>query len=416
MAAVMDFEYVVRDSEVKRLHIRVRPTGGKHFEVMKKINGRQPRQKVCKFGDHLKLTAHKVPKGEAPPETVRSRANRLIVELESGVTPSQKRAERRENESKAKAEQVIEERASRTLFQATEDYIERAELAEGTKNNYTSYLNKHLGDWSDKPLASLTVDDVMVMQAHIKAERGPVAANNALRLFRAVWNVEAEDNPEMGLCPTYVLSKKSKKKVKWANETRRDRYVHATELQPWWDATERLRNRKHFTGDGNLMADYFQWALLTGMRRAEISNIQWKDISRTRKELVSTKNKAMRKWTLPLTPALTEILDRREGAEADKPFDVHEPRRAINRVIEWSGVEWSMHDLRRSFASHSEATRMPMKTLKLLMNHATGDDVTMGYIHNNEVMRFELIRLQSYILSNAMPSATNTETKEVVYG
>jgi integrase len=384
-----------------RLHIRVRPTGGKHFEIMRKIGGKQMRQKVSAFGDHLKLKAHKVPPGEPPPETVRSRANRLMLDLEQGISPTQKRAEKTLEAAKQAQVAAVEARDSLTLFSAAQDYIETAELAASTKNNYTTYLNKHLKDWHDYPIASFGVEEVIQIQSHIKGERGPVAANNVLRLFRAVWNVVAEDNPAMSVCPTYVLSKKSKKKVAWATEDRRDRYVHEKELAAWWAAVEKLRNPKSFPGDGDLMADYLEFALLTGMRRNEIANLKWSNINFTREELHLTAKqnlKGKRKWTIPLTPPLLEILSRRKATEVTAPFEVKEPRRAINRVKGWSGVEFSMHDLRRSFASHAEATRMPLKTLKLLMNHATDSDVTLGYIRNRDVLLKELQILHNYIL------------------
>jgi integrase len=401
---VMDYEYVVRDEEVMRLHIRVRPTGGKHFEIMKKLGGKQMRQKVCVFGDHLKLKGHKVPKGEPPPETVRSRANRLMLDLERGISPTQKRAEKAVEAAKKAQAAAVEARDSLTLFAAAQDYIEMAELAVATKNNYTTYLNKHLADWRDQPIVSIGVDEVIHIQKTIASERGDIAANNALRLFRAVWNVVAEDNPDMGLCPTYVLSKKSKKKVQWATEERRDRYVHEKELAVWWASVEKLREPKSFPGDGNLMADYLLFALLTGMRRSEISNLKWKNINFTREELHLTAKqnlKGKRMWTIPLTPPLLEILNRRKAMEVAVPFEVKEPRRAITRVKDWSNVEFSMHDLRRSFASHAEATRMPLKTLKLLMNHATDSDVTLGYIRNKDVLLKELQILHNYILDKA---------------
>lgn len=401
---VMDFEYVVRDEEVIRLHIRVRPTGGKHFEVMKKIGGKQMRQKVCSFGGHLKLRAHKVPSGESPPETIRSRANRLMLDLEQGISPTRQRAEKAAKIAEDARVDAIVKRDSLTFLTAAQDYIKTAELAAGTKKNYTTYLNQHLADWRDKPVASIGVDDVMQMQSDIRMKRGPVAANNALRLFRAIWNVAAEDNPTMGVCPTYVLSKKSKKKVAWAVEDRRDRYIHEKELPAWWAAVEKLRSRKHFLGDGALMADYLEFALLTGMRRSEIANLTWNNINFTREELHLTAKqnlKGKRKWTIPLTSPLLEILKRRRALEVAAPFEVREPRRAINRVKTWSGVEFSMHDLRRSFASHAEATRMPLKTLKLLMNHATDNDVTLGYIRNRDVLLKELQILHNYILDQA---------------
>jgi len=401
---IKDYEYVVRDTEVQRMHIRVRPTGGKHFELAKRINGVLMRPKVAKFGDYLKLSAHKVPRGEPAPDTVRSRANRMLLEMEDGITPIQRRAEKAAKMAEDARKAAIKARDSQTLLAAAQDYIKTAELAEATRNNYTTYLNKHLAGWRDRPITSIGTDEVISLQKTIAADRGGVAANNALRLFRAVWNVVAEDNPAMGLCPTYVLSKKSKKKVQWAKEERRDRYVHEKELATWWAAVEKLRSRKHFPGDGDLMADYLQFALLTGMRRTEITKLEWKNISFPREELhlTAAQNlKGKRKWTMPLTPALLDILMRRKAKEARKPFDLTEPRRAINRVKDWSDVEFSMHDLRRSFASHAEATRMPLKTLKLLMNHATDNDVTLGYIRNKDVLLKELQILHNYILNKA---------------
>jgi integrase len=172
----------------------------------------------------------------------------------------------------------------------------------------------------------------------------------------------------------------------------------------WWAAVEKLRSRKHYIGDGNLMADYLQFALLTVMRRNEITKLEWGNINFTRKELhlrADQNLKGKRKWTIPLTQPLIDILERRKAMEVDKPFTVADPRGAIDPVKEWSGVEFSMHDLRRSFASHAEATRMPLKTLKLLMNHATGGDVTLGYIQNKDVLLKELQILQNYILDKA---------------
>ncbi len=157
--------------------------------------------------------------------------------------------------------EVLAEKDSLTLFTAAQDYIETAELAPSTKNNYVTYLNKHLADWRDQPIGSIGVDQVIQIKT-IASERGDIAANNALRLFRAVWNVVAEDNPSMGLCPTFVLSKKSKKKVQWATEERRDRYVHEKELAAWWAAVEKLRDPNCFPGDGNLMADYLEFSTI----------------------------------------------------------------------------------------------------------------------------------------------------------
>jgi integrase len=42
------------------------------------------------------------------------------------------------------------------------------------------------------------------------------------------------------------------------------------------------------------------------------------------------------------------------------------------------------HDLRRTFASFAERAGAPFTTLKVLMNHSTRGDITMGYVRPSE--------------------------------
>lgn len=62
-----------------------------------------------------------------------------------------------------------------------------------------------------------------------------------------------------------------------------------------------------------------------------------------------------------------------------KTGKIVEPKRQIARVIEASGISFMIHDLRRSFASYASMI-VPAYTLKKLMNHKDGSDVTMGYV------------------------------------
>ena len=44
------------------------------------------------------------------------------------------------------------------------------------------------------------------------------------------------------------------------------------------------------------------------------------------------------------------------------------------------GKEITAHDLRRTFASFAERAGVPHTALKVLLNHAFGGDVTIGYV------------------------------------
>ena len=63
----------------------------------------------------------------------------------------------------------------------------------------------------------------------------------------------------------------------------------------------------------------------------------------------------------------------------DAPSD---PKRALTLrdVSEASGVDFSLHDLRRTFITVAESLDIPAYALKRLLNHRTDGDVTGGYI------------------------------------
>jgi len=56
-------------------------------------------------------------------------------------------------------------------------------------------------------------------------------------------------------------------------------------------------------------------------------------------------------------------------------------KKPIIQVCKKTGVEFSSHDLKRTFRAIGEAAMIPMSLLKALANHQTDGDVTGGYIH-----------------------------------
>ena len=58
------------------------------------------------------------------------------------------------------------------------------------------------------------------------------------------------------------------------------------------------------------------------------------------------------------------------------------PRYAIAKLKRLTGIEGLLpHDLRRTFASVAEELDLGAYTVKRLMNHSDGGDVTQGYIN-----------------------------------
>jgi integrase len=397
------YDYEVLDDGFRPLRIRVRKSGSKTLEVAKKVGGRNCRSKVSDFTVQGGLP-FKRKRGDDG-ETVHSRAGDLVRDMEQGRNASVKRSER--------ALRAIEEaRVSVTVGDTLKDYINSRERAENTTKGYKTMRKSHLSPWEKKRLIDITPAMVVDLHKANSEKIGPVAANNAMRLFRATWMANRR-KLGLGECPTYILSPKENEDAhQWTRETRKTRRVHPEEIRDWWLATDELaevtiidgKEHKAYKGDGELGRDYLRFVLFTGLRRREASNLKWEEIDFRRKTLTLTENKADRELIIPLTDSMLEILARREGEV--RPFALEEPKKFVAWVRDRSGVPFSVHDLRRTFAGIADELDISLTVIKSLLNHSdkhmkNSGDVTEGYIGPipEHRKRRALERIEAFILS-----------------
>lgn len=377
---VKPYEYSIRDITIPSLSVRVRgKTGNKTFYVVRKVNRKVLRSKICANGERPLSVGD---------ESVFAEARTVISEIYAGITPASKKAAVREAAVEA-------EKLATTVEQACTNYIQAKTRAVNTTKGYERFRDNHLSHWSTYQLPSITEDDIADLHDEITEHTGGVAANNVVRFFRAVWKFHRR-RLKLGDCPTIIFTKEGDNLKSWNPENRRTRYVAKEELKPWWEATERLR--QEFSGDGDLAADYLQFAMLTGLRRREICQIKWEDINMRRKTFIVPDNKSKRPYAVPLTGFLQDILDRRSGN--DRPFFIEEPKKFIAKVVQWSDVPFSTHDLRRTFLSHATAVNVSLPVQKELVNHSRKNDVTDGYIQiDSDTLRDAAEKVQTYILT-----------------
>ena len=377
---VKPYEYSVSDITIPSLSVRVRgKTGSKAFYIVRKVNRKVIRSKICANGERPLSVGDK---------SVLAEARAVISDIYAGITPASKK-------SAARDAAVEAEKLSTTVEQACTAYIQSKTRAVSTTKGYERFRDNHLKHWGELQLASITEDDIADLHDEITEETGGVAANNVVRFFRAVWKAHRR-RLKLGDCPTIIFTKEGDNLKSWNTEDRRTRYVAKEELKPWWDATERLR--QEYTGDGDLAADYLQFAMLTGLRRREITQLKWEDINHRRRTFLISDNKSKRAYAVPLTDALQAILDRRSGNA--RPFSIEEPKKFIATVAEWSDVPFSTHDLRRTFLSHATAVNISLPVQKELVNHSRKNDVTDGYIQiDSDTLRDAAEKVQFFILS-----------------
>ena len=109
------------------------------------------------------------------------------------------------------------------------------------------------------------------------------------------------------------------------------------------------------------VADYLLLLLFTGLRKNEGLQLRWSAIDFEAKTLC-TDTKTQKNHTLPLSDYLIKLLKKRhDSAINDYVFPGHkakrylvEPRNYVNIVIEDSGIQFMLHDLRRTFITSAE--------------------------------------------------------------
>lgn len=173
-------------------------------------------------------------------------------------------------------------------------------------------------------------------------------------------------------------------------------------MKDWYRAVESLPDTPR---------DLLLLCLFTGLRRNEACSLKWKNINLNSKILrlgeEQTKNHEVHE--LPLPPYLISLLERRRavysgGSEfvfpgVGKTGHIVELKRVIKQVESNSGVEFSTHDLRRTFITHAERLEIGYYALKRLANHKMGDDVTSGYIGNDvERLRLPMEKIARYFI------------------
>lgn len=384
--------YVVRDTQQPGLECRVLPSGHATLQVHKRPAGsaRLCRVRICAASE-LPLDWWTDETGKRR-EGVRQRAQAILTELAAGIDPN---AAKRRQRAQETAEAL-------TLEAALDNYVEDVRLAKRTVSGYKGAIRRHLSDWANRPLHEIT-PDALVQRHRAISKAHPSAANNMVRVVRLLF-----EHNELEWTPY-----RRRMKRRWHKEQRRTRYIAPAALADWWAATEAIAETRSGTRreavpvypHGELWRDFFQFLILSGLRRRECSDkLLWRNIDLKARTIAIPNTKNGRTHMLPLSDHMVSILERRKAADpkADGPFiAIAEPKKAVAWVVERSGVDFSCHDCRRSFLTYGEALDFGMLTLKSLANHAM-NDVTSGYVQVSvERLREPMQRITDYVLRHA---------------
>lgn len=276
-----------------------------------------------------------------------------------------------------------------TLKEAIAIYLRLKKLKPHTLYDYKRLAAVALADWVDMPLCAITKDRVLELHARIGRDRGPAYANQAMRFFQAVYNLQLAKTE--GLSSQAALSPNpvgvlSRSKV-WFKSRRRQTVIKATELGEWLAAVLNLCPETA-TGTDRTVRDYLLLLALTGMRRSEAASLEWSGIDWKARTLTVPDTKNGDPHVLPLPIYLYGLLQKRRlfapgrYVFPGKRRSGHlvEPRAYMATVTAICGVKFCLHDLRRTFASVAESLDLSGYTIQRLLNHRGSGGVTAGYV------------------------------------
>jgi len=358
------------DSELRGFGIRV-STASKTYFVLKRVGGKLSR---VTLGRHGILT----------PDQARKQAIEALSKMNSGIDIAKEKAKARDRGMKVS--EVLDSY-----------FIARTNLKPSTVTTYRTLFRLYLPDWLNTPIAEITKD--MVARRHLKIaqDAGESGANNTMRTFRAIYNFANEIMDDaLPVNPVKRLSNTRQ----WYKVARRQTLVEEADLAKWFDAVNKL--------DNPTIRDYLLLLLLTGARRTETASIRWEDVDMNCRKFVLLKTKNGNPLYLPMSDAIYDIFRRRANLrESDFVFPgtgktghLIEPRKQMAKVTEMTGIEFTVHDMRRTYASAIDGI-VGYYELKRLLNHSVKtDDVTAGYIIKQlEKLRPLMQRVSEHIMT-----------------
>ncbi len=383
----------IADSLLPGLYLRIMPSGVKSWAVRYRINGKQRRLSLGKYPAISLATA-------------RDLARQAMKETAKGTDVQALKAEKR----KAGVD---------TVQGAAQDFIERhAKVHNKTWQETERIINKYMVPaWKGRRLEDIARKDVITLIDGIHA-RTPIMANRVLAHVRKFFNwCVGRDliphSPVAGVTPP-------------AKERKRDRILTDAEIKTFWRACEI---------DGHPFGHAFRLLLATGQRRDEVLSMRWSEIDLKAKvwELPGARTKNGKPHRIPIGPLALAILadcprfkDRHDN-DVDLVFPAQgnydapasgiskakeRIETAVLKALEVDTVpRWTLHDLRRTFASGCRRAGVPLDVVEKLLNHVGGSFagvVGVYQLHDYEAEKREAMKAWHALLN------TITATDELV--
>jgi integrase len=251
--------------------------------------------------------------------------------------------------------------------------------------------NSLMARWSDKPITSITPQDIFTVIDESKRQgvpglearkagssdaRGRLMARILSKLFAwAMQHRKVQSNPCIG---QYVPPPAAS----------RDRVLSEQDLRKLWTACDQI---------GPPFGPVFQLLILTGQRLNECAGIRRSELDGSTWTIPSSRTKNKRVHIVPLPRQAMAIL----ASMPDVGHDLFFTTTGTTAVSGWSVVKkrldglmqssepWRTHDLRRTMVTHNAERGVAPHLLELIINHVSGSRGGVAGIYNRSQLMNE---------------------------
>jgi integrase len=247
-------------------------------------------------------------------------------------------------------------------------------------------------------LVDLTTERVTEW-AKVESEKRPGRARLASRLLTVFLTWCAEYPAYREIVKTNPVKNKAAREILGKPQQKNDA-LQREQLAAWFSAVKQIGNP--------VISAYLQALLLTGARTNELTAVRWVDVD-FQWGSMTIRDKMKGERTIPLPPYLGQLLaaqPRRNEFVFSSPAaasgHLTDPHAANYKVCAISGLDVTLHGLRRSFASLCEWIEMPAGIAAQIQGHAPQGVREQHYIRRPlDLLRGWHTKIEAWILKEA---------------
>ncbi len=330
------------DTKQPGLCLRIGKSGVKSFSVLYRVKGSRKKRRIT-IGKFPALSL----------ADARKKAREVIIEAERGKDPGSKKQE------------LLK---APTFKQLCDVYLEKHAIHKRSfKEDKRKIEHDLIPAWGNAKAHKLRRRDVIALLDKIVDRGSPISANRTLALVRKIYNFGIErDLVEFNPCTRIKAPGKEKQ---------RDRVLNTEEIKRLWAAFDEALTP--------MMANIQKLRLITAQRGIEVCSMRWQDIDFETGWWTIPAEIAKNKMAhrVPLSSMALRIIQEQKKVTADGIYvfpsrkkstgHVKWFQKSFNKVRDHSGLDdVTMHDLRRTAASHMTGMGISRLVVSKVLNHA----------------------------------------------